>query len=243
MAILQTFSTFRAQFALAPLSSNDNFTFVNANPDQITGAPSPTVFSQNVGRLTVFGSAVNDGIFHSQAVSATAITLVPSDALTNEGPVLCTITFQPLDPDGYESWPVDLVRLPGSGFGNAGSTLTGLPKTPPFYSHSSYTISCNAGAADAVPGTDEYDWYVSQRTDDPTIQAISVDPAPLSGGDSFSGSVVLTFEPSLLNLAAPPDLDSGDIVRVFKNVHVYVQRKSDKAIQWVDLLRNITAAV
>jgi photosystem II stability/assembly factor-like uncharacterized protein len=75
------------------------------------------------------------------------------------------IPASPLDPDGYPRWPVEKVREPGSGFGDTGSTITGIPK--PALSTLPMLVSCNGYAEDTVPFVDEYRWFFESQTDSP----------------------------------------------------------------------------
>lgn len=128
--------------------------------------------------------------------------------------------------DGLEEWPVAELGSGGftEGFSGISKPITSLP----------ITISCNGGGDDS--GT-TYRWYLSQRTDDPTKQFLSIThPSALQ-----TGSVVLALTAlavSALGLAgATATLTEGDLIRLLKHVDLYVQRASDKAIQHVLLLQ------
>lgn len=142
--------------------------------------------------------------------------------------------------DGMPEWPATYVRLAASGFGDTGSTFLGTP-TP--YSGTAMLISCNASATDAVPGVDEYDWYLSQRTDVPASQYLETFPRTFLG-NTYSGSIRIVHT-SLAESAfgfTPTTVNPSHIPLLFRNCHLYVQRRSDNAIQWLDLLRAQTAA-
>jgi hypothetical protein len=137
-----------------------------------------------------------------------------------------------IDPDGIEGWPVANVRAGGFDAGFTGFTVP--------YDGNPMTITINAGAADASPGVDEYDWYLSQRTDEASNQYFTIVQAPDSGGQSFSGSVVLditTLAQTEFGITPGTILTSAQLVNLFRKMSLYVQRRSDDAIQWVDLLR------
>jgi hypothetical protein len=123
------------------------------------------------------------------------------------------------DVHGYEVWPT--AKLRSGGF--ASLTLpTSLTFTLPF------TLTCNGGAADSVPTSDEYDWYLSQRTDDPAAQLLS-----LTKPTGYSGSAVL--DRTALGLSKFPDLSDTSRRGLLLRTAIYVQRRSDQAIQWADL--------
>lgn len=123
--------------------------------------------------------------------------------------------------DGFKEWPVGRVRA--SGF----SSSLSIPVIQSF----PITITCNAQASDAVAGVDEYDWYLSQRTDTPAIQYLS-----LAAVANKSGTVTLDVTGQVANLL--PGVNSSDYVSdhnlalICKHAAIYVQRRSDKAIQW-----------
>ncbi len=135
-------------------------------------------------------------------------------------------TGSTLAPDGLEVWPVAKVRSGGftGGFSGIAKPITAFP----------ITVSCNAQAAD---GGAAFHWYLSQRTDDPTRQYLSI--TQLSA--TQSGSVVLALTAlavSALGLAgATADVTEGDLIRILKHCDLYVQRVSDDAIQHVLLLQ------
>lgn len=120
--------------------------------------------------------------------------------------------------DGHEGWPVQ-----NPAFNGFLSATTGIVEWDVSYSLP-LTISVNAGANDAVLGTDEYDWYVSQKTDDPTKQYLSAaQPAAKSG--------TLTLGLTALGDTTFPSLDESSVQRLFTNVTIYVQRRLGRAIR------------
>jgi hypothetical protein len=132
-----------------------------------------------------------------------------------------------VDDDGYETWPVALVRANGFDGG-----FTGIPR--PITSFP-LTISINGGAVD---GGNAFDWYLSQRTDDPTSQYLSIaHPSAMQ-----SGTVVLSITAHgavELGLTLITDPVNEDQVReALKHCTLYVRRKSDSAIQGAHLLRD-----
>ncbi len=133
--------------------------------------------------------------------------------------------------DGVEVWPVEMVRANGFDGG-----FTGIPRP---ISAFPLTVSCNGQAAD---GGAAFNWYLSQRTDDSSLQWISV--TQLSG--TQSGSVVLALTSkcvSDLGLAGVTvTLNEDQLREILKHCDLYVQRVSDDAIQLVQLLQYTLSA-
>lgn len=135
-------------------------------------------------------------------------------------------TSATLAADGLEVWPVAELRSGGftGGFTGIAKPITAFP----------ITISCNAQAAD---GGAAFNWYLSQRTDDPTKQYLSI--TQLSA--TQSGSVVLALTSlavSELGLgSATAAVGEAELIRILKHCDLYVQRVSDDAIQHVLLLQ------
>jgi len=137
------------------------------------------------------------------------------------------------------------------------SVANGFASVSPFPQSEPLQITCNDYAADAVAGVHDFDWFLSQRVDvsvhDPDAvigSSILTEPAlrrdavryftffPLSL--TQSGTVRISFDPTNVKKLAPnfiglQDLTDADLRTVLKNVHIYVQRRSDKAYQWVRL--------
>lgn len=248
MSILAQHTHFRRQFAIKG-STSASLTFVSGSPDTITRAAGDFTADGHLAdhSLDVVGTTNNDGRWPVASVAALTITLTTSTALTNEGPVACTLTSSFIDDDGYDRWPLTYVRLAGSGFGaasgsgNPGSTITGVP-TP--YAGSPFTVTCNAVAADAVRGVDEYRWYLSQRTDTPASQHLDIYQLASTPTQSFSGTVRIVhtaLAQSAFGFTGSSDFTPDMVPLLFRNCHLYVQRISDNAIQWVDLLRAMTS--
>ena len=137
--------------------------------------------------------------------------------------------------DGVEVWPVANVRAGsfGGAIASAAFASHGVVAWP-------IVLTVNALAQDASPAYDEqYDWYVSQRTDDAASQYLVVSPVAKS-----SGSISIAYDPTntaklLPGIATPSDDNS--IALLFKHVHVYCRRRSDGAIDWVRLADRLLA--
>ncbi len=131
------------------------------------------------------------------------------------------------DGDGYPTWPVDKVRITGF---NAG--LTGIPRPITAFS-TGLVISCNGVAVD---GGAAFDWYLSQRTDDPARQYLAM----RQHTDTRSGTVLLTTTATgraAVGMALPNSpINEDQATRLFKDVTLYVRRVSDGAIQLVQFL-------
>ena len=163
--------------------------------------------------------------------------LTVAETVVAEGPVACSFVSAFHDVDGVERWPIALVRSGGMG------AITGVP-TP--FILVPFTCTVNASAPDAAPWTDEYDWYLSRRTDDPTKQLLNMIPKPVSGGNTYSGSVMIgesTLAMSEIGFSGITDFTPDKVPALMKYCHLYCRRRSDGAIQWIDLLRAMTADV
>lgn len=135
--------------------------------------------------------------------------------------------------DGYEVWNAGLIRTHSFDDGIAGIYSSEANQQFPI------SLTVNGYAADAVASTDEYDWYVSQRTDVAASQYLAVTAYPNLAGSTYSGSIRLSltaFAIAELDLDDGTELDGADLVkRVLSRVYVYVQRRSDDSIQYVEL--------
>lgn len=124
--------------------------------------------------------------------------------------------------DGLEEWPV--ANLRSGGFtGLVTPTITSFP----------LTITCNGGAID---GGAAFDWYLSQRTDDPARQYLTITHTR----PTKSGTVTIDINEDrvaalLPDVSGPALFEAGNLGLLMKNVALYVQRRSDKAYQWIKL--------
>jgi hypothetical protein len=183
-----------------------------------------------------YGTSDNDAVYTIATVAATVLTLVDDDAVTAEGPVSCQLTASWTDTDGWPEYPgpdtrgTDLVRANGFDDGFSIVTIQDLDFET--------LITINASAADSVAGVDDYDWWLSDRTEVPASRFLSLAQAPDTGGNSFSGSVNLSLTATCITelaLALPGSITMQQLASMFKFAHLYVRRRSDGAIQWVDL--------
>lgn len=137
----------------------------------------------------------------------------------------------PVAADGFPTWPYSSLRASGfSGMAFSSIMSSGFP----------FSASCNVYAADAVAGVDDYDWYVSQRTDVIashyfTVSAYSANHSGSISVDVVDANVKLLI-PALASLnssALRAALkDDAYLKLLFKDVAFYAQRRSDGAYQW-----------
>lgn len=243
MTVLTTWDAMRWQFGLGGASSNilygqtvQALTFAAGPPATISGAGDFVVNRHAAGHnLSIIGSALNDGVLYTiDTVAAGLVTLIAADTLVAEGPVVCAIFSLHKTPDLMPEYPSEIghTNLVRSGGFTGG--LTGIPAP---YAGVSFTVTCNAGAADAVYGVDDYHWYLSQRSDTPANQMLSCTQVASSGGNSYSGSIQIVhtaLAEGELGFTAP-DVTQDINRAIFRDCHLYCQRRSDGAIQWVDL--------
>jgi hypothetical protein len=133
--------------------------------------------------------------------------------------------------DGLEVWPVANLRASGFNGGFSGISVPVLAFP--------LTISCNAQANDPLVSgkyTNSYNWYLRQRTDDAASQVLSL----TQHSAAKSGTVLLNR--SALGLSLYPTVNFDSVIGLFRHTELYVQRLSDKAIQFVDLVRAVTEA-
>ena len=97
-------------------------------------------------------------------------------------------------------------------------------------------MTCNALANDAVPGADEFDWYLSQRTDAAAFQLLTISVYNPGGGNTASGTVTLFRTALSITEIGPVTAQTPQRAEdLFRHTYLYVRRRSDRSIQWVDL--------
>lgn len=134
----------------------------------------------------------------------------------------------PIVADGLPEWPAGKLHTLTPNFDSYEITAILEAPSPGF----PIILSVNMFAADAVPGVDEYDFYLSQRTDNVAKQYLSVAPYLGSG---HSGSVVIDVVSANVAKLLPGVTDYRDdatLKILLKNCHFYWQRRNDKAILW-----------
>jgi hypothetical protein len=248
MAVIPTWSQARYQFGIGGATSNQLLGATNAAltynvgpPATITRGAGSFVAEHHVAgmRPDIIGTVLNDGRYGPLAtVVALTLTLDAADSLQAEGPIVSTVGSVYRDVDETEFWPselhptTDLIRSGGFTGG-----FTGIDKP---YGGTTMTVTCNAGAADAVFGVADYHWYLSQRTDDPASQYLTCVQKADAGGSSYSGSVEIHrtgLAVTELGIAIIPTMAQNR--ELFNYVDLYCKRVSDGSIQWVNLYREM----
>lgn len=236
MSVFLTHSDFRAGFAITEsVAAGGGVTIQFTAPDQIvlTGT---TWAAKNIVegmRIQPIGTINNDRYYYAETIVGGTMT-VEEQTVVSEGPIVSTVIINGnlIDPDGIETWPIALLR---SGGFNAISNFN-IP-----YDGTAMLLTVNALAQDAVFGVDEYDWYVSQRTDVPANQYLDVQGnINLPPIVSFSGTLRMihtTLAETEFGIVSGTNLTPTQTVSLFKDIAVYVRRISDGAIQWVDMLQ------
>ena len=131
--------------------------------------------------------------------------------------------------DGFYVWPV--ANVGQAGF--TGLTRSTVPVTFPITLHATGSLN-----ADSSFGVDEFDWYLSQRTDDPSDQYLSitvVTPTTVS----YSGSIQISK--TSLGTATYPGVTEDDLIGLFRHVDIYVQKRSNNLIQHAIPLNSLLA--
>jgi hypothetical protein len=230
MTVLASYSSFRHHFAEVGRTTSVSLTYVSGSPATITRGSGSFVTDGHVAGMSidVANTVSNDGRYTIDTVAALTITLSDDDSLTNEGPVTSSLLSANYYTDGYEEWPRDNVRA--GGFSDTWS-LSIRPAT--VYPNQ---LTVNANATDVDAGS-SYTWYVRQRTDDASLQWLSISHAnPLATG---TVTIALTAAAvTALGIAtAGTKLTADQQRRVLRNVWVFCKRNSDGAIQQQDLLQ------
>lgn len=128
------------------------------------------------------------------------------------------------DLDGYATWPLANVRASGfdGGFTGIAKPITAFPVEP--------TVDGNNA------GSPAHNAYLSQRTDDPALQWLSiVEKVGYTGTWTISLTAKCVSDLGLASATA--SLTQDELIRILNHCHLYVKRNSDGAIQWVDILR------
>jgi hypothetical protein len=251
--IYNRYTDFRYFFAKRATSS-DSFTFVqNGAGDRIT-RPSGSFVTDGVlagMQVKPQGSTSNDALGYTVAmVAATQLTLVDANQVVAEGPTICALKSAFVAKDGMEEWPGLTAGQAGhSNIVRAGGFNGGFTGIPTPYNGNGFDVTVNAYGVDATQNVDEYDWYLSQRTDDPAKQYLTI-AAPYSHiavpPNSLSGTVGIRHtalaEAELFPGAVTIVWGVDQIIELFKFCQLYVRRRSDGTIQWADLLKSTFSA-
>lgn len=245
MTVITRHTDFRFRFANKVEETGVSCTFADANPDTIARAAGDFVAQGYLAgqSIDIAGSVNNDTRYTIATVAAATLTLASADAVTVEGPVSCNLLSIHRDPDGLEEFPGLVAAENGrTNLVRSGGFTGGLVGIPTPYIGAAFEVTVNATGEDAVFGVDDYDWYMSQRTDDAAVQYLTIVQRADAGGESFSGTVAIAHTAnatSVLGLSTPPT--PQQVTWLFKHVDLYAKRLSDGAIQWRNLLRAMVA--
>jgi len=129
--------------------------------------------------------------------------------------------------DGYLTFP-GVAYLRAAGFSSLVTpTITSYP----------ITLTCNAGAPDAVPGVHEYDWWASART-----STLAAQPFAMTHQDpTKSGTVSIALNAGNIAALLPGVTGAGlltadALATIFRDCAIYVSRRSDRAYQWIRMV-------
>lgn len=127
--------------------------------------------------------------------------------------------------DGLPEWPASMVGA--NGFDG------GIDVSP--NEVDDIIATCNAGDVDAVSGEDEYDWFCSVRTEHPAGKPLVFSPL-----DGKSGSLLMSLSAWAAELYPEPTARSTTPL-LFGGCFLYVRRRSDGAVQTLDLAKYFAA--
>ena len=138
--------------------------------------------------------------------------------------------------DGYEAWPSNLVRA-----NNFDGGFANLPTGAPV---NSFSFPLVFYIANNIVGPPAFRSYLSQRRDANKLFTLTEDPATIGGWEiAISAAGIAEFG----NIVGPFGQDPIDTQQkldtVCKNLHFYIQRPGDFAIQWIDIYAALQAGV
>ena len=129
--------------------------------------------------------------------------------------------------DGHLTFPGTAKLRTGGFTGLATPTITAYP----------ISITCNAGAADAVAGVHEYDWWLSMRTSTAAVQPLLITHAdPTKSGTVSININTVPIGVLLPGLSGAGLLTDAALAVIFRNCALYVSRRSDRAYQWIRMV-------
>jgi hypothetical protein len=129
--------------------------------------------------------------------------------------------------DGYLIFPGTSKLRTGGFTGMVTPTISAYP----------FAITCNAEASDAVLGVHEFDWYLSQRTDVVANQYLTIEhDVPAKSGRVRLNIVNANVAKLLPGLSGAGLLTASSLSTIFRDVHLYVSRRSDRAYQWIRMV-------
>jgi len=239
--ISPTWSAFRTHFAQRGNALGRSVSFT-ASPNEITQLTGSFVDDGFLAtqEADVIGSSNNDGQKAFTVVSVAALTMVVSETPTAEGPVVVDMHGGWYDTEGTPEWPGVFAAEAGrTNLMRASSftgSMTGMPQPYLNASPGYIELTLSGFTSDSVAFTPEYRWYLSQGTDVTAKQYWTLTGKPNLVGTSYSGIIRLTQTAlATAEFTATPTIE--DAPGLLRNAHVYVQRVSDGAIQWLDLYK------
>lgn len=122
--------------------------------------------------------------------------------------------------DGLPEWPAEMVNA--NGF-DQGIAIVYVAET------TSYFATFDIADADDAPFSDDYDWFCSVRTEDAAGKPLLFEPLP-----GYSGTLEMTLS-TWASDAYPSPFARSVIPALFGSCFLYVRRRSDGAIQVLDL--------
>jgi len=241
MAVIPTWSQFRFLFGIGGISSNQlygstfgTFTYAPGPPATISQVAGDFTADGHLSgmRVEVLSAPLNSGRYTLANVAPLVLTLSSPDTLQAEvvSSVLASVYR---DANEVESFPADfhpISNLVRSGGFDAG--FTGIPKP---FDGSDFTVSCNGGAPDSVFSVGEYHWYLSAKSDDPAKKYLDIAQEPDTFTQSFSGSVRISRTQASIDDIGAGSVTTEMVRGILIHCYLYCQRRSDGAIQWVNL--------
>ncbi len=127
--------------------------------------------------------------------------------------------------DGLPEWPASMVGA--NGF-DQGITIARNDAND-------IITTCNFGGSDVSPFSDEHDWFCSVRTENEVGKPLLFAPVP-----GKSGSLEMTLSEQTSEIYSNP-FSVSTIRAVFGSCFLYVRRRSDGAIQTLDVEKYVAA--
>lgn len=136
-----------------------------------------------------------------------------------------------IGPDGVPAWNHDKMRSAGfdDGFTGIDRPIAAFP----------ITVSCDSQATTVV---DAFHWYLSQRTDDPALQWLSITQSDTAKSGTVTISLTAKCVTDMGLDTTTDDMTEPLLREILKHVDLYVCRATDFSIQWVSMLRYTLSA-
>jgi hypothetical protein len=135
--------------------------------------------------------------------------------------------FTPVGADGFKSW-------------SGGDVVTPVLEIPTTIIELPFLIIVNNTINDAVAGVDEWDWYLSQRTDNSARQYFTVDRAD-ELPNTRSGRIAVNVSALATGLGyGNIPMSTTEILALFTDVEVYARERATGFIHHASLLEALT---